>query len=48
LMVETFVDPSRHIGTCWGASSFVRLGETQGYGRRSGRYVAHGQVKHVY
>jgi len=48
LLVETFVDPSRHIGTCYGASSFVRLGETQGYGRRSGRYVAHGQVKHVY
>lgn len=48
LLVETFVDPSRHIGTCYGASSFLRLGETQGYGRRSGRYVAHGQIKHVY
>jgi len=48
LLVETFVDPSRHIGTCYGASSFLRLGETQGFGRRSGRYVAHGQVKDVY
>ena len=48
LLVETFVDPSRHIGTCYGASSFLRLGETQGYGRRSGRYVAHGQIKDVY
>ena len=48
LLVETFVDPSRHIGTCYGASSFLRLGETAGYGRRSGRYVAHGQIKHVY
>lgn len=48
LLVETFVDPSRHIGTCYGASSFLRLGETAGYGRRSGRYVEHGQVKHVY
>jgi predicted transposase YbfD/YdcC len=47
-LVETFVDPSRHIGTCYGASSFLRLGETAGFGRRSGRYVAHGQVKHVY
>jgi len=44
LLVETFVDPSRHIGTCYGASSFLRLGETQG----SGRYVARGQVKDVY
>ena len=48
LLVETFVDPSRHLGTCYGASSFLRLGETAGFGRRSGRYVAHGQIKHVY
>ena len=48
LLVETFVDPSRHFGTCYAASSFQRVGETSGFGRRSGRYVAHGQVKHVY
>jgi len=48
LLVETFVDPSRHLGTCYGASSFLRLGETAGYGRRSGTYVEHGQVKDVY
>ena len=48
LLVETFVDPSRHVGTCYGASSFVRLGETAGYGRRSGRYVEHRQIKDVY
>jgi predicted transposase YbfD/YdcC len=48
LLVETFVDPSRHVGTCYGASSFLRIGETAGFGRRSGRYVAHGQIKHVY
>ncbi len=47
-LVESFVDPSRHIGTCYGASSFLRLGETGGFGRRSGSYVAHGQIKHVY
>ncbi|MHB8191560.1 MAG: Druantia anti-phage system protein DruA [Ferrimicrobium sp.] len=48
LLVETFVDPSRHIGTCYGASSFLYLGETAGYGRRSGRYVEHGRIKDVY
>ncbi len=48
VLVETFVDPSRHRGTCYGASSFLYLGETAGFGRRSGRYVAHGQVKDVY
>jgi predicted transposase YbfD/YdcC len=30
------------------ASSFLRLGETRGFGRRSGRYVEHRQVKDVY
>lgn len=48
LLVETFVDPSRHVGTCYAASSFLRLGETAGFGRRSGRYVEHRQVKDVY
>ena len=47
-MVETFVDTSRHVGTCYGASSFVRLRQTAGYGRRSGSYVEHGQIKDVY
>ena len=48
LLVETFVDPSRHLGTCYGASSFLRVGETAGYGRRAGTYVEHGRVKDVY
>jgi predicted transposase YbfD/YdcC len=48
LLVETFVDPSRHVGTCYCASSFLRVGRTKGYGRRSGSYVAHGNVKDVY
>ena len=34
--------------TCYGASSFLRLGQTAGYGRRSGVYVEHGQIKDVY
>ena len=48
LLVGTFVDPSRHVGTCYGTSSFLRVGQSAGYGRRSGTYVAHGQVKDVY
>ena len=48
LLVETFVDPSRHLGTCYDASSFLRLSETAGFGCRCGRYVAHGQIKHDY
>ena len=48
LLVETFVDPSRHVGTCYGASAFLRVGQTAGFARRSGRYVEHGVVKDVY
>lgn len=45
LVVETFVDPARHLGTCYVAAGFARLGETLGYGRAGGRYVHHGKVK---
>lgn len=45
LVVETFVDPARHVGTCYLAAGFARLGETRGYGRAGGRYVHHGHVK---
>lgn len=45
LVVETFVDPSRHVGTCYRAGGFTLLGETLGYGRRGGRYHHHGQRK---
>jgi Domain of unknown function (DUF4338)/DDE_Tnp_1-associated/Transposase DDE domain len=45
LVVETFVDPSRHLGTCYQAAGFTRLGETLGYGKVNGRYVHHGKVK---
>jgi hypothetical protein len=44
-MVETFVDPARHRGTCYLASNFTVLGTTLGYGRVSGRYVHHGKQK---
>ena len=48
LLVETFVDPARHVGTCYGASAFQLVGQTAGFARRSGRYVEHGVVKDVY
>ena len=44
-IVETFVDPTRHRGTCYLASNFTVLGTTSGYGRVSGRYVHHGKQK---
>lgn len=48
LVVETFVDPARHLGTCYKASGFELLGETLGYGRSAGRYVHHGKPKLVF
>ena len=45
IAVETFTDPSRHLGTCYKASNFHQLGVTSGYGRRSGRFVHHGSPK---
>jgi predicted transposase YbfD/YdcC len=45
VMVETFTDPARHLGTCYKASNFTMLGTTSGFGRRSGRFVHHGEKK---
>lgn len=49
LVVETFVDPARHLGTCYRCTGFDVLGETRGFARqgsRSGeRYVHHGAKK---
>ena len=45
LVVETFVDPSRHRGTCYAAAGFLALGETTGYGRCGWRWHYHGNPK---
>ena len=45
VMVETFTDPARHVGTCYKASNFTELGTTSGYGRVAGRFVHHGEQK---
>lgn len=45
VMVETFTDPGRHLGTCYKASNFTELGTTSGYGRKAGRFVHHGGPK---
>ena len=45
VMVETFVDPARHLGTCYTAGGFTLLGQTRGYGRSGGSYHHHGRPK---
>lgn len=47
-LAETFVDPQRFAGTCYRAAGWLALGLTRGYGRRAGRYEAHGAPKTVW
>jgi hypothetical protein len=47
LLAETFVDGSRFRGTCYRAAGWQILGQTRGFRRSAGRYVAHGQPKMV-
>jgi hypothetical protein len=37
VMVETFVDPARHLGTCYLSSGFSVIGETSGFSRSGSR-----------
>ncbi|HUT76382.1 MAG TPA: ISAs1 family transposase [Polyangia bacterium] len=48
LLAETFVDTSRFAGTCYRASNWRYLGETQGFSKRGSRYWFHGQSKAVF
>lgn len=45
LAVETFVDPARHVGTCYHAAGFIPLGETSGFARSGGRWIRHDRPK---
>jgi hypothetical protein len=49
LAAESFVDGQLFRGTCYRASNWTRLGETQGFGRRADDYyVAHGRPKQLW
>ena len=51
LMAETFVDPSRFLGTCYRAANWRWLGLTRGYSREPGgsaRWRVNGQPKEVF
>ena len=48
LLVETFVDPARFMGTAYRASNWQHLGTTKGYAKVGQGYRYHGQVKDVF
>jgi hypothetical protein len=47
-LAETFVDTSRFAGTCYQASNWIHVGQTQGSSKRGNRYFDHGQPKAIY
>ena len=47
-VLETFVDPSRHQGSCYRASGWQAVGSTKGFARKQPGYRYHGQIKEVY
>ncbi len=47
VLAETFVDGARFPGTCYRASGWVDVGQTEGYGRHSTGYAEHGEPKRV-
>jgi len=48
LLAETFVDSARFRGTCYRASNWLYLGQTQGFSRRGMRYAPNGCPKAVF
>jgi len=48
VLAETFVDSSRFLGTCYRASNWVYVGETEGWSRSGRSYRFNGQPKAVW
>lgn len=48
VLAETFVERDRFPGTCYRAAGWSAVGETKGFGRRSGKYHEHGVAKRVF
>ena len=48
LLVETFVDTSRNIGTCYRAANWIRVGRTRGRGRQDRYRNSMETVKDIY
>ena len=48
LMVETFVDAKRNIGTCYKAQNWIKVGLTKGFRRTQDAYDFHGERKFIF
>jgi hypothetical protein len=47
-LVESFVEPSRYSGTCYQASNWIEVGQTQGRGRQDSAHQHAETVKAIY
>ena len=48
VLVETFVDRSRFLGTCYRAANWIYLGDTKGLAKSGASYQQHGIIKSVF
>lgn len=48
LLAETFIDPSRFVGTCYHAANWIELGSTRGFAKSNETYVEHGAAKRIW
>jgi len=48
LLVESFVDNEAFAGTCYQASNWVKIGQTQGRGRQDRKWIRPNTVKDIY
>lgn len=47
VLAETFVDPSRFVGTCYRAANWIDVGATRGFAKSNMTYTEHGQSKRI-
>lgn len=48
LLVETFVQPSRYLGTCYKAANWIQLGLTRGYAKRGSSHHNSQEPKQIF
>ena len=48
ILLETFVEKERFLGTCYRAANWLRLGQTKGTAKRGHDHLFHGTIKDVY
>jgi hypothetical protein len=48
VLVESFVDQRRFVGTCYRAASWTKIGSTRGFAKHGSHHVRHGHAKSIW